>query len=532
MPEEPPADTVDRGQTALRHYLTIFRRRRLPIVIGVVVPILLAIVYSAFQTPQYEGSAKVILNRQSLANALTDTPDPTAQANDYIRIVQTQAELARSPSVADRALQGLAVSMTPSQFLAASSVEPGRDADVLEFRVRHGNQRTAQQLTNSYARAYVHYRLQIDTAALRQATDEVDKRIQELQRDATANARLIQSLQGRAQELETLQALQVAKATVVYDPDAAAQVAPTWARNIVLGTLAGLVLALGVAALLESLDTRIRDEREIGDHLQGTLLARLGPPPDPEAPLVMLTNPSSVEAEMFRVFETNLRFAMIDRSIKSLMVTSSLQSEGKSTTIGNLAVAMARSGRDVILVDLDLRRSTVRTMFDLKAGPGITDLLLGGYEFESALVTADLGDEVTTGGRLRLLPAGTPPPNPGELLSPNGEIAKLIAALGSEADIVLVDAPPALLVGDAVALTAIVDGIFSVVRLGVATRAMLDDLDRTLRGGGAQVVGFVATGRSANNGGYGYGYGYSLAAQEAGGDPLSATTEPMGSARA
>lgn len=503
-----------RRRSAIAQYLAVVRRRRWAILVSIVVPLLVTIGLSVSQEASFEGTASVVLNRQSLANSVTNTPDPTAQANDYIRIVQTQAELARSPSVASRALAGTGVKLTPAAFLKASSVEPGRDADVLIFKVDSHDREVARKLSNSYARAYVQFRLLVDTTALKEAGDEVASRIRDLQADPDRNARIIQSLQSRQQELETLQALQTAKATVVYSTVPPAQVAPALKRNIALGIVAGIVLAIIVAGLFEALDTRVRSSEEVDDYMNGTLLGRLGPPPADATGLVMAEHPGSPEAEAFRVLQTNLRFAAIDRSINSLMVTSSVQGEGKSTTIGNLALALARSGQRVVLVDLDLRRPATRKLFGLPSGPGMTDVLLGNASLEESLVAFDLKQAETSNGEgsLRILGAGTPPPNPGELVGPTGGVARLIRELESDSDLVLVDAPPALVVGDALALSAIVDGVFLCVRLKVVTRGMLTEISQVLESAHTNVLGYVVTGQTRGNGGYGYGYSYGYSA--------------------
>src|SRR4051794_14232383 len=126
----------DRQVSALRHYLTIALRRRWLVLACLVMPLGAAVGYSLTQPKLYRGGAQVVLSRQNLANALTNTPDPTSQANDFLRIVQTQADIARSPIVAQRVLRAVRRSgWTFQQFLEHSSVEPKRDADLLVFRV-------------------------------------------------------------------------------------------------------------------------------------------------------------------------------------------------------------------------------------------------------------------------------------------------------------------------------------------------------------------------------------------------------------
>ena len=153
------------------------------------------------------------------------------------------------------------------------------------------------------------------------------------------------------------------------------------------------MLGLGLAFLFEALDTRIRSAAEVARRLGLPLLARI-PAPRKKLQradnLVMVAEPSSGSAEAFRVLRTNLEFARLDSDVRSILVTSAVEPEGKSTTAANLAVALARAGRRVVLVDLDLRRPYVDRFFRLFREPGITDVALGEVSLDEALTTIDL----------------------------------------------------------------------------------------------------------------------------------------------
>ena len=150
----------------------------------------------------------MLLNRQNLANALTGTPDPAAQANDFIRIVQTQANVARSPEVARLTLKRINSRLSPNELLQTSSVQPARDADILNFRVWSKSKKEDLALANAYAPEYTNYRVALDTASLRRAQRVVSERLQQLGEGDSSSTRLTPSLEDKAQELETLQALQ------------------------------------------------------------------------------------------------------------------------------------------------------------------------------------------------------------------------------------------------------------------------------------------------------------------------------------
>jgi Mrp family chromosome partitioning ATPase len=225
------------------------------------------------------------------------------------------------------------------------------------------------------------------------------------------------------------------------------------------------------------------------------------------------------------------------------MVTSAVEKEGKSTTVANLAVAFALAGRRVVLVDLDLRSPSLHSFFAVDRQPGLTDMVLLGVSASEAIVrvstnyphvprTANgnavpsnveiVGDRSSPvslmtfpgqnlsadrdempyalqGGSLALLPAGSPTPNAGEFVA-RVPLERILADLDAEGDLVLIDGPPLLGVGDALALSRAVDGILVVTRLDVARDVMLADLDRVLEACPAAKLGLIATGSDAKTG--------------------------------
>ena len=179
-----------------------------------------------------------------------------------------------------------------------------------------------------------------------------------------------------------------------------------------------------------------------------------------EIQLVSLTDPNSAAAEAYRTLRTAIQFIALDRPMRTLQVTSSNASEGKTTTLANLGVALAKAGQRVILVCCDLRRPRLHEFFGLSNDVGFTSVLLGKVPLSGAL------QDVPEVPRLRLLASGPLPPNPSELLS-SGRTEEVFAALKAEADIVLIDSPPVLPVTDALVLFRQVDAtlmVFSAAR--------------------------------------------------------------------
>lgn len=211
--------------------------------------------------------------------------------------------------------------------------------------------------------------------------------------------------------------------------------------------------------------------------------------------LITLTDPRSPVSEAYRTLRTNLSFSGLDEPIRTLVVTSPAPDEGKSTTIANLAVTMAQGGRKTILVDCDLRRPTLHTLFDLKPEPGLTNLLL--EENGQPALQATMVDG------LQFLSSGPLPPNPADLLGSH-KIDQIIAMLLDRAEVVLFDAPPVIAVTDATVLGAKVDGVLLVINAGKTRREHAERAKEMLEKANVRIVGAALTNapKDSSIGGY------------------------------
>lgn len=520
-------NATDTSGTTLRDYLNVARRRKWIILQAIVLVPAAAIAFSLTQTKLYEATAEVLLSRQNLAAALTGTQDATLSLQAE-RVAQTQAELAKVPEVAERVLRRTRLTdRTAADLLLASGVSPRTNSDLLEFRVTDRDPAIAARLATAYAQTFIDYRRELDTAGIQRARIEIDATLEELKAEGETKTALYASLVDKQQQLSTLEALQTSNASVVREASDAAQVQPRPKRNAILGLALGLVLGIGLAFVREALDTRVRTGEEIGERLGLPLLARVSEPAkrlQREDRLVMLAEPAGVQAEAFRMLRTNLEFVRLDRDARTVMVTSAVEREGKSTTVANLAVALARGGARVILVDLDLRRPYLDHFFDLQ-GPGLTHVALGEASLEGALAPIAItgaarrrGSAVVgqyeslrerngeIPGSLHVLTAGQRPPDPGEFVG-GRRLEAILEELRERADIVLLDAPPVLQVGDAMTLSTKVDGMVLVTRMNVIRRQMLAELSRHLAASPTLKLGFVLTGAGEEQS-YAYGYGY------------------------
>lgn len=498
------------GGRGLADYLAILWRRKWIALAAVIIVPAAAVAFSLRQTPLYEASAEVLLSRQNLAGSLTGTEDPTLSLPAE-RLPQTQADLARVPGVAQRALDEAGVTdLSTNQFLRSSSVSTATNSDILTFTVESENPERAEVLASAYAQAFTEYRLELDTAALANARDELEARIDELEAQGEASSALYASLVDKEQQLETLAALQTSNAFVVRTADDAGQTRPQPIRNGLLGLGLGLVLSLALVFIWEALDTRVRRVPDLERELGLTLLGRLPAPPRRlrrHNQFAMLAEPTGIDAEAFRMLRQNVEFASLSRDVRTIMVTSALPFEGKTTTAVNLAVALARGGERAVLVDLDLRKPAIASIFRLEDRAGLTDVALGRLELEDALVPIALpagksstaGPEANGGngqarlsGVLEVLASGPTPPDVGEFVA-SDTLALILEALAKHGEHIVIDAPPLLGLGDALALGSRVDALLVVARLTKLHRGTLTELRRVLDQVPAAKLGLVAT---------------------------------------
>jgi capsular exopolysaccharide synthesis family protein len=511
------------GASALAHYLRVLRRGAWVVVLCTVTTAAAAGLLSAQQQRLYQASADVFLNSQNFAATLSNVQLPYT---DPIREAATQADLARTPEVAERALRAAGLdSEAPGYLLGSSSVTAVPNVNLLKFSVTNPDPEIAATLATAYARAYTTYRRSLDTAAIVSARQQLSERLSEFtesQKQTTAYTNLVE----KHQDLLTLERLQPSNTLLVREAAGAAQIQPNPFRNGILGGILGLLMGIGFAFLADALNTRVRSVAEVQEQLDLPLLGRLPEPPRKlraKEQLIMLADPDAPRAEAFRILATNIDFMNLDRAARSIMVSSAARAEGKSTTAANLAVTFARAGRRVVIVDLDLRLPALDRFFGLQDRPGLTHVMLGRLSLEEALVPIPVLDSDPTspsgngtiGGLLEALPAGALPPNPSEFARSNA-LADILHRLEELADIVIVDAPPLLGLSDAVALTANVDAMIVVTKLSAARRPVLSELRRVLEATPIVKLGVVVTGMPVEQTyGYGYGYGHGASGRKA-----------------
>ena len=344
-----------------------------------------------------------------------------------------------------------------------------------------------------------------------------------LQRQTEVLDEVFTLLQNRLKEAEIAQAVEPGDVRVVdeamrpRDP-----IRPRKARSTILAVLFGLIAGVGVAGVKDYMDETVHSREEltrITDLPVLAMIPRIRGAIDGngkllrrqqalEGRLVTRDDVGSPVSEAYRAFRTNITFLSIDQPPRVLVLTSPGPSEGKSTSVVNLAITLAQQNTNTLVVDCDLRRGIVHKVFGVEqAKPGLTNVLLREATLDEAVRTTDLGD----GGTLQLLPTGTLPPNPSELLG-SKHMRDLLDHLRGRFEMILLDSPPLNLVTDAAVLGAEADGVILIARAGATDKGALRYAMDQLRAVKARVSGTVLndldySGRARYYGSdYGYGY--------------------------
>lgn len=495
-------DETQARSPELRTYLQILRRRKWMVVLFTVAGIVVALLYSLIQTPKYTARAQILLQPTSTPGNVGAALTPTD--------VETQVQLVTSAPVTAAAAKQLHMATAPP--VAATSVA---NTNVLQIAATSTNAHQAADVANAYAGAFVDYSQAQAVNGLLGTIGQIQAKIKNLnyQIAATADPGQKSALSSQVAALTTqLQQLEanptfvsggaqlVTSASVPSSPSS-----PAKKRDVAIGLVVGLVIGLGMAFLAEYLDDSIRTKEDLEQAAPGLATLALVPTMadwrnQQEPYLVTKASPRSPAAEAYRSLRTSISFLGIDTPVQTLQVTSPSAREGKTTTVANLAVALAEAGRRVIVASCDLRRPRLHGFFGLANDVGFTSVVMGEEGLSRAL------QNVPGVEGLSLLAAGPAPTNPSELLA-SQRAAEVLSSLANQADVVLLDTPPALPVTDAAVLSARADAVMLVVAARHTTTKQLTRSLELLGQVGAPVVGTVLNGVSRDTA-YGYGYGY------------------------
>jgi Mrp family chromosome partitioning ATPase/capsular polysaccharide biosynthesis protein len=520
------ADTQERD--SIHEFVGVLRRRWVALLIPIIVTPLIALGHSILQDPRFSASADVLVTSGSVASALSDLPG-LSSPDQPERNARTQVGLARLPRVAQRVIDEAPLFEEPATFLRRSSVSVLPDADILRFSVEDENSDAAQRLATIYAQEFSQYRNALDVEAIRRTRATIARTMAKLAASGGRDSAVYAELRSAMRQLTAAEAVQGSAAILVQPAVAADQVAPRTMRDLVLAFALGAILGIGLAFLVERLDTRVRTAEEVESMIGLPVLGEIPRPPalpdTTRTKVSMLEFPYGSYAEGIRKLRANLEFANLDVGARIIMVTSALGGEGKTTTAADLAVALARSGRKVVLCDLDSRAPAVDRAFDLGERRGLVEVAFGLEPLERALVSIpianvrtsvtavgaaglDAGTAVLLGdprdrvapkpdgarGELSVLPFGRRrPPSPADFVG-SSTVRQLIAQLAASHDFVVLDTPPFVPVSDALTISEYADSALIVSGLATSTRPTLRTVRKFASAFPTRLLGVVVTG--------------------------------------
>jgi capsular exopolysaccharide synthesis family protein len=490
---------------SLRDYWRVIIAHRWVVVGAVLVAVFAALVMLLSSEPIYEAEAQMLVEPRS--GDAVFSQDPTLNVPNLERAIETEIQVLEGQRVRQRVQTDLGLSEPPPEV----SGEPVGSTDVVSVRVRSGDPEAAQRLADAYVVAYTATRQEQARGELRRAGDELQVKIDELQAQiggapSDQRAALVAqqaTFRERLDQLQIEEALTTGGASVVKSAELPENpVEPTPASTVALAAFVGLLVGIGAALLLEYLDDSVKAQEDLESLTDWPVLAVVPVEPPPDNRPIALSEPHEPAVEIYRGLRTNVQFLGLDRLMRIIQVTSSLPGEGKTTTATNLAVVLAQAGSRVALVDGDLRNPRIHEVFNVPPTPGLTEVLLG----ESADLVINRVDR-----DLRVITAGTVPPNPSEMMS-HPRIGKFIVELSNRYDYVIVDTAPVLPVADALSLSRVVHGVLVVAQANRVSKKDLGETLSRLERVAAPVFGIVLN-RAASAGGssgtYGYGYNYS-----------------------
>ena len=333
-----------------------------------------------------------------------------------------------------------------------------------------------------------------------------------IKREVDVYKGLHNNLLERSREVSVVSGMEPSNVVVVeWAEKPLAPALPNKRRNVLLGAFLGLCVGIGLAFFLEYMDTSVKNAEEV-ERL--TQIAILGFVPHYQPPRrgrrktgrvqierISHESPKSAIAENFRFLRTAIQYSLAGHAPKTILVTSAMPSEGKTTTATNLAITLAQRGHQTLLIDADLKKPSIHKLFNIAEGKGLSEMLTG--KFDDASVSS------TDISHLDVLASGTRPPNPVDLLD-SDVMRDLLVTFAEQYEHVVIDSAPSLDLADTSVLAPYVDGIVFVIRPGATPREAVTRVKEKLTGVGGRFLGVILNSpqqRSVRR--YGYGYGYS-----------------------
>lgn len=524
------ADSVD-----LRNILDIFWRRKWMILVFVAV-VTTGVVGAMMllKTPRYESSTDILQRRSGLDKALIGSELFLESESQPERKMETAAELVVSPEVVNGVSNKLGDRLEGRDPASLVDVNVLKKTDILRVTASDPDPQLAADVANTFAAEYINWRRNVDHEVLQQAKAPIEAQLRTFSPEDHESV-TYRVLSDKLESLKLIEAVQTGDLevvkTAVVSPDPSS---PNAMRIGTIAFIASLIGSVGMVFFIEQLDNKVRSVDEIIAEIDKPVLATIPRVSNlrGNGSLLTLSKPSSPGSEAYRLLKTNLSFVEPDKPVKSILLTSATPEDGKSITLANLAVTLARSGRRVIIIEADFRRPILSEYLELEGAIGLTNTIADSCSLVESLQVIEV-EKLVIGHQKSLhenrikevlseamfkenanseikpiycAVSGPLPPNPGEL-SASEKMGTIITEAGKYADVVLVDSPPIGLVGDAASLAARVDGVILVIKLNHNTREHLRHLRDFSEAIPCKTLGIVAT-NTSGDGSYYYKYDY------------------------
>jgi succinoglycan biosynthesis transport protein ExoP len=448
----------------IRELVQIIRKRVWVIISFIVLAFFLSGIISMFFLDEiYESSTTLIVSKQSEG---TKNDLQISDINLARNLVDTYSVIIKSNLVLESVLSDLNLNMTLGDLKSKIRVSAEGNTEIIRITVEDTVPERARDIANSLANVFI---------------KEVNKLL----------------------KMENVQIIDIARTP-------GSPVRPRVLMNIAIAGMLGLMAGLGLVLLVEYLDNTIKTPEDV---LKYTQLSVIGSIPDFNGESSkrkhtnritrLISSPSmkAPVAEAYKTLRTNIQYSNLDNNLKVILVTSSVQSEGKTSTSTNLAISMAQSDLRVLLIDCDLRRSHIHRVFHILNVKGLTNVLAENLDYHQILNSVGIPN-------LDILTSGPKPPNPSEILG-SARMEAFMKKVSAEFDVIILDAPPILPVADAMVLSKLADGVILVMEYGATTHETAMRAKESMEKVGAKILGAVINDIPVDAGGADYYYYYS-----------------------
>lgn len=478
--------------------LGLLRRRFFAILIPALVVPGVALGLSLQQEKQYESSTSLLFRDSGLGSAVLASADPDREAATNLRLLQ---------------LDGLEDSVNARRenpFPGEVDIFTEAESNLATITATDTQPKRAARTADAFAQEYIALRRKAAAREIEREREAAADALAEIPRTARPGGlglglkkrrgAVALALKERLKELTIagLAPTGVRQVDPAEPPSSASS--PDPARNTVIGGILGLALGVAFAIFLERRDRRVRDPRDLAAAFGGPIIGRI-----PQSRKLAKSSPglgalAAPEKEAFRTLRANLRHLVQEGDTRSVLVTSANPAEGKTTVAWNLARAEAASGASVLIVEADMRRPVLARSLGADGAPGLSQLLTADARLQEVVQSIDIeeaDDENGSPGTIDVLLAGSPPPNPAELLG-SEQMQAFLETVPGGYDLVVLDTPPAAVVSDVIPMFGFVGGVLVVGRLGMTTYESISELRGQLDSLDAPLLGVVVNSDRAN----------------------------------